>query len=1736
MTASFAMLASLISLGVPMTANAAESGAATRITNGQALYADDGSVVDAHGGGFYKDDATGKYWWLGEGRLNNTAGNTQLKLYSSTDLMNWHYEGTPIDSETSDASGKYFPERNAKGERSKIVKNAKGEWIIWAHWETNQSYGASRNVVFKSTSGKPQGPYKLASSYVDSEGNANPGGFRPGAGNNYAEAMGNRIGQLIPDYDTADVNGAFGKLKTVAQDAYPLTIKQYNSVNASNPDNLSFVTDGSYGTSEAGNYWTYEFNDLKQPLNLKATAVRMTPYDTSAYDAALATGAKPGTGYIARYPAAKSDNSKAAGISAKGYDGKLGKAAENDGINQPEDAVPSSSTSTPFAACGIDGVQYSVSFQESEGQGGANVCDGDASTKWSTYNQSDASVTFKFNAGYVSLKGIGVSFAEQVPTGALVEGRTADGTWKQLARLTDGELGDNSIAFDEAVTLDQLRVTMQGAWMKANEITFTDLKKVGAADIDGITYAGSTKLSDFDEGKLTYNVKVKDLGALGEVKANGINGIAKVTQPTQENGYVATIEVSDKADNPQVSKTYTVTFEKLEKGSGAYDPNTKDRTLALVDDVDKSEITNEYYNISPDYTNGSAGSSYKERGQLAAPLISPEVGENAGANKSSKSVVVRPKDVAFVTAAQGASSDAEGATIYVTNDGTDPRSSDTRWSVDNRWKVNPISITDGMVLKAVSARDGKYSDVATTSFTVASDTNSQAYQDVPVFKPVMNRKGTDNHQADGKNGDYGTFGYQELRIYSPSYGAELYYTMDGQDPSPDRYGYNAGYGSRDYTIYQDPVTKKSYLVTAQDHIYLRVWELNDDLTNVVPEKEYSTFVAEHLEAPTLTRGPNNNYVYLVMSGQSGWKPNQSVYTRITDLGKPFEDAASGKLKRESYGDFTGSSYFSARQPFGDSTTYATQPIKILNLGTAKDPSYVYLGDRWNESYLDKSQTIWMPLTIDDNALGTGGKTDETVCVTGDSKDENGCGLTADAKTVSGTVYKAVKGQMKVSYVPYLSFDVKNGKVVQPTDEKIVIDPNEDPENPDGYAQPADPDNHTARVIDKSSIGDLNRKCDFIDSQKNNDNQAWYTCDAKSAPKGLSAKYGIVHRSDVAAVFDGQDYDIDSYDLNEAAFKGTGNEFYITVDLGQKRDLTQISMSFKSVGGSDNAHRYFIYGTNDVDDNGKPTNWKEIVDNSGNLLPGFQAHNLSNANYRYVKYWNRGNFDVAHGKSADWSRGLYELNIRANKLISLSVSDLEKNIDQATALATFTDRYTAESLADLADALSPATNLLDTIKAEGSETKHTQDEVDTTTATLDSVINSVKPIGKAADSGMLKQANEIAKDLIADSADVYTADSLATLNEASAAADEVLSSSEATQEDIDGATDDLVSAVKGLKAADDSSDLELKGLKAAIDMANTTLDDPSGYTEESVQALKDARDAAQAVLDLAQEQNQERMRSAKVTQADVDGATATLIGAYAKLQKAEVSPEPLDYSSLQKAITDGNAVLSSADEYTADSVKVVKDAVNKGTKVLKEATTQDQLDAAAKAITSAITAVKAKDATTTNEGTSETTPTLKLSALNTAVTAAQKLEPGEYTADSWRSFAQAVTDAVKVQKNPQKQSRIDGAVSALASARAKLVKADKKSGQNAGDAAAASSAGTDSQQSAGSDQAGGAAGQSTDADQSDNAKRGASDDSGDDTASGLAKTGSDIAAVVVVMVLCAGIGAGIILKKQVRRKH
>lgn len=126
-----------------------------------------------------------------------------------------------------------------------------------------------------------------------------------------------------------------------------------------------------------------------------------------------------------------------------------------------------------------------------------------------------------------------------------------------------------------------------------------------------------------------------------------------------------------------------------------------------------------------------------------------------------------------------------------------------------------------------------------------------------------------------------------------------------------------------------------------------------------------------------------------------------------------------------------------------------------------------------------------------------------------------------------------------------------------------------------------------------------------------------------------------------AANDGINYDVNAYDTIQEYYKPTAVPFYWYVDLGQSYSLAWIGLSFQSIGGSDAVNRYTISGSNDA------SSWTKLVDNTDNLVPGFQSHILS-GNYRYVRLDDYSIYDVDHGKEADWESGVYEISVYGNE--------------------------------------------------------------------------------------------------------------------------------------------------------------------------------------------------------------------------------------------------------------------------------------------------------------------------------------------------------------------------------------------------------------------------------------------------------------------------------------------------------
>ncbi|KAH7391705.1 glycosyl hydrolase [Pyrenochaeta sp. MPI-SDFR-AT-0127] len=95
-----------------------------------------GQHIQAHGGGIIK--VGGKWYWIGEDKTNGTAF-INVNCYSSTNLVEWNYEGALL-SQT--ASGDTGPGRVI--ERPKVIFNAKtNKYVMWMHIDS-ANYGEAK--------------------------------------------------------------------------------------------------------------------------------------------------------------------------------------------------------------------------------------------------------------------------------------------------------------------------------------------------------------------------------------------------------------------------------------------------------------------------------------------------------------------------------------------------------------------------------------------------------------------------------------------------------------------------------------------------------------------------------------------------------------------------------------------------------------------------------------------------------------------------------------------------------------------------------------------------------------------------------------------------------------------------------------------------------------------------------------------------------------------------------------------------------------------------------------------------------------------------------------------------------------------------------------------------------------------------------------------------------------------------------------------------------------------------------------------------------------------------------------------------------------------------------------------------------------------------------------------------------------------------------------------------------
>ena len=367
------------------------------------------------------------------------------------------------------------------------------------------------------------------------------------------------------------------------------------------------------------------------------------------------------------------------------------------------------------------------------------------------------------------------------------------------------------------------------------------------------------------------------------------------------------------------------------------------------------------------------------------------------------------------------------------------------------------------------------------------------------------------------------------------------------------------------------------------------------------------------------------------------------------------------------------------------------------------------------------------------------------------------------------------------------------------------------------------------------------------------------------------------------------------------------------------------------------------------------------------------------------------------------------------------SALQTRVDEAKEIVTNTAAYTEESLNALRAAINAAQKVLDDPAAA-------QEEVNAQTDALNAAIAALveKPVvDKTELQTAVADANEFAAS--DENKEKYTEDSWKTLEEAITVAQVVLNKPEATQEEVNDALKALKDAKENLKTKEPSVEKPGKAeLEETVNDANAFvkgLENPEMYTEESLNALKEAIAMAEEVL-----------ASETATQDDINAAMRKVRTARGNLalKKPAVATE-----ALENAIANARELANDTATYTEESRAALNAAVDAAQKVLEDANaTQETVDKQTEAVEAAIKAlVKIKVPAETDK-------------LKEAVKEAEELvkDTEKYSEESLKALRDAIALAQGVLEDTNAtQAQVDEALKAVNDAKNGLVakETDKK---------------------------------------------------------------------------------------------
>ncbi|MEQ2040883.1 alpha-L-fucosidase [Mediterraneibacter gnavus] len=285
--------------------------------------------------------------------------------------------------------------------------------------------------------------------------------------------------------------------------------------------------------------------------------------------------------------------------------------------------------------------------------------------------------------------------------------------------------------------------------------------------------------------------------------------------------------------------------------------------------------------------------------------------------------------------------------------------------------------------------------------------------------------------------------------------------------------------------------------------------------------------------------------------------------------------------------------------------------------------------------------------------------------------------------------------------------------------------------------------------------------------------------------------------------------------------------------------------------------------------------------------------------------------------------------------------LKATIETAKEALKEADKYTEESVKALEAAVAEAEKVV-------ADENAIQESVDAAKTAVEEATKGLteKPAPEV-NKDALKTAIETAKEALKE-ADKYTEESVKALEAAVAEAEKVVADENATQESVDAATTAVEEATRGLAEKPAVPEVNKDALKAAIEKAEDVLENlEDAYTPESVEALKGALETAKGVFD-----------NADAVQAEVDQAAEAIETAISGLT---VKPAPeADKTALKAALAEAAQKLESADNFTEESVKALKEAMDLAQSVLDNPeANQAEADAATTAVRTAIEKLQEK---------------------------------------------------------------------------------------------------------------------------------------------------------------------------------